>query len=147
MWLWQQFLLVSLSSLKNPFPLTIRSTGGFTSNCLMSSNVFWCLSVQTKRACFFVSSLIGINSCRKFLQKVDKKLTILQKVRHSFKERSIFDVFDIDLISCINLSAPSTPPTSKSHSIYKVDFNSKSLNYMKIRFKGLIYFELQQSLN
>ena len=43
--------------------------------------------------------------------------------------------------------APLTPPTSKSHSIYNVDSNSKSSNYMKIRFKGLIYFELQQSSN
>ena len=40
--------------------------------------------------------------------------------------------------------APLTPPTSKSHSIYNVDSNSKSSNYMKIRFKGLIYFELQE---
>ena len=30
---------------------------------------------------------------------------------------------------------------------YNVDSNSKSLNNMKIRFKGLIYFELQKSLN
>ena len=30
---------------------------------------------------------------------------------------------------------------------YNVDSNSKSLNYMKIQFKGLISFELQQSSN
>ena len=30
---------------------------------------------------------------------------------------------------------------------YNVDSNTKSLNYSKIRFKPLIYFELQQSLN
>ena len=30
---------------------------------------------------------------------------------------------------------------------YNVDSNMKSLNYSKIRFKGLIYFELQQSSN
>ena len=30
---------------------------------------------------------------------------------------------------------------------YNVDSNMKSLNYSKIQFKGLIYFELQQSLN
>ena len=30
---------------------------------------------------------------------------------------------------------------------YNVDSNMKSSNYSKIRFKGLIYFELQQSLN
>ena len=37
--------------------------------------------------------------------------------------------------------------TSKMCMNYNVDFNSKSSNYMKIRFKGLIYFELQKSLN
>ena len=30
---------------------------------------------------------------------------------------------------------------------YNVDSNTKSLNYSKIPFKALIYFELQQSLN
>ena len=30
---------------------------------------------------------------------------------------------------------------------YNVDPNMKSWNYSKIRFKDLIYFELQQSLN
>ena len=30
---------------------------------------------------------------------------------------------------------------------YNVDSNMKSLNYSKIWFKGLIYFELQQSSN
>ena len=30
---------------------------------------------------------------------------------------------------------------------YNVDSNMKSLNYSKIRFKPLIYFELQKSLN
>ena len=30
---------------------------------------------------------------------------------------------------------------------YNVDSNMKSSNYSKIRFKALIYFELQQSLN
>ena len=30
---------------------------------------------------------------------------------------------------------------------YNVDSNTKSLNYSKIQFKPLIYFELQQSLN
>ena len=30
---------------------------------------------------------------------------------------------------------------------YNVDSNTKSLNYSKIQFKALIYFELQQSLN
>ena len=36
---------------------------------------------------------------------------------------------------------------SKVHSIYNVDSNMKSLNYIKIRFKGLIYFELEQTSN
>ena len=53
--------------------------------------------------------------------------------------------FDVLLI--VQYLAPSTPLTSKSHLIYNVDSNSKTLNYMKIQFKGLIYFELQQSLN
>ena len=52
-----------------------------------------------------------------------------------------------DLLLIVQYLAPLTPLTSKSHSIYNVDSNSKSLNYMKIRFKGLIYFELQESLN
>ena len=30
---------------------------------------------------------------------------------------------------------------------YNIDSNTKSSNYSKIRFKPLIYFELQQSLN
>ena len=30
---------------------------------------------------------------------------------------------------------------------YNVDSNTKTLNYSKVRFKALIYFELQQSLN
>ena len=30
---------------------------------------------------------------------------------------------------------------------YNIDSNAKSLNYSKIQFKHLIYFELQQSLN
>ena len=30
---------------------------------------------------------------------------------------------------------------------YNVDSNMESLNYSKIRFKALIYFELQQSSN
>ena len=30
---------------------------------------------------------------------------------------------------------------------YNVDSNTKSLNYMKVRFKALIYFELEQTLN
>ena len=32
------------------------------------------------------------------------------------------------------------------HSNYNVDSNTKTLNYMKIRFKALIYFELQETL-
>ena len=52
-----------------------------------------------------------------------------------------------DLLFIVQYLAPLTPPTSKSHSIYNVDSNSKSSNYMKIRFKGLIYFELQHSSN
>ena len=30
---------------------------------------------------------------------------------------------------------------------YNVDPNMKTSNYSKVRFKALIYFELQQSLN
>ena len=36
---------------------------------------------------------------------------------------------------------------SKVHSIYNLDSNMKSLNYIKIRFKGLIYVELEQTSN
>ena len=36
---------------------------------------------------------------------------------------------------------------SKMCMTYNVDSNTKSSNYSKIRFKPLIYFELQQSLN
>ena len=36
---------------------------------------------------------------------------------------------------------------SKVHSIYNVDSNMKSSNYIKIRFKGLIYFKLEQTSN
>ena len=37
--------------------------------------------------------------------------------------------------------------TSKMCMNYSVDSNMKSLNYSKVPFKALIYFELQQSLN
>ena len=37
--------------------------------------------------------------------------------------------------------------TSKMCMNYNVDSNTKSSNYSKILFKGLIYFKLQQSLN
>ena len=36
---------------------------------------------------------------------------------------------------------------SKICTNYNVDSNTKSLNYSKIRFKPLIYFELQKSFN
>ena len=36
---------------------------------------------------------------------------------------------------------------SKVHLIYNVDYNMKSSNYIKIQFKALICFELQQTLN
>ena len=36
---------------------------------------------------------------------------------------------------------------SKMCTNYNVDSNMKSSNYSKIRFKPLIYFELEQSLN
>ena len=35
----------------------------------------------------------------------------------------------------------------KVHSIYSVDPNTKSSNYMKIQLKALNYFELQQNSN
>ena len=34
-----------------------------------------------------------------------------------------------------------------TQSNYNVDSSTKSLNYDKIQFKALIYFELQESLN
>ena len=34
-----------------------------------------------------------------------------------------------------------------TQSNYNVDSNTKTSNYSKIRFKALIYFELQKSLN
>ena len=47
----------------------------------------------------------------------------------------------IALIFCINcLNMP-----FNVHSNYNVDSNTKTLNYMKIRFKALIYFELQET--
>ena len=33
------------------------------------------------------------------------------------------------------------------HSNYNVDSNMKTLNYSKVQFKPLIYFELEQTLN
>ena len=51
-----------------------------------------------------------------------------------------------DLLFIVQYMAPLTFLTSKSHSIYNVDSNMESLNYMKIRFKALIYFELQETL-
>ena len=59
----------------------------------------------------------------------------------------MFDTSDMpfDLLLIVLYMAPSTPPTSKSHSIYNVDSNTKSSNYMKIQFKAFIYFELQET--
>ena len=59
-----------------------------------------------------------------------------------------FDTFDIpfDLLFIVQYLVPSTPLTSKSHSIYIVDPNTKFSNYMKILIKSLNYFELQQTL-
>ena len=59
-----------------------------------------------------------------------------------------FDTSDMpfDLLFIVQYMAPSTPLTSKSHSIYNVDSNMKSLNYMKIQFKAFIYFKLQETL-
>ena len=34
-----------------------------------------------------------------------------------------------------------------TQSNYNVDSNTKSLNYSKVQFKVLIYFELEQTLN
>ena len=64
---------------------------------------------------------------------------------------TVFHTFDtsdmpFDLLFIVQYMAPSTPLTSKSHLIYNVDYNTKSSNYMKIRFKCLIYFELQETL-
>ena len=64
---------------------------------------------------------------------------------------TVFHTFDtsdmpFDLLFIVQYLAPSTPLTSKSHSIYNVDSNTKSSNYMKIQFKTFIYFELQESL-
>ena len=50
-----------------------------------------------------------------------------------------------DLLFIVQYLTPLTPLTSKSHLIYDVDSNTKSLNYMKIQFKALIYFELQET--
>ena len=47
----------------------------------------------------------------------------------------------IALIFCINcLNMP-----FNVHSNYNVDSNTKTSNYIKIRFKALIYFELQET--
>ena len=51
-----------------------------------------------------------------------------------------------DLLLIVQYLVPLTPLTSKSHLIYNVDSNTKSLNYMKLGFKTLIYFELQETL-
>ena len=51
-----------------------------------------------------------------------------------------------DHLLIVHYMTPLTPLTSKRHSIYNVDFNTKSSKYMKIRFKALIYFELQETL-
>ena len=51
-----------------------------------------------------------------------------------------------DLLLIVQYLASSTPLTSKSHWTNNVDSNMKSSNYMKIRFKALIYFELQETL-
>ena len=63
---------------------------------------------------------------------------------------TVFHTFDtsdmpFDLLLIVKYLAPLTPPTSKSHSIYNVDSNMKSSNCMKIRFKVLINFELQET--
>ena len=70
--------------------------------------------------------------------------TVLQKAANT-----TFDTFNIpfDILFIVQYLAPSTPLTSKSHSIYTVDPNTKSSNDMNIWLKALNYFELQLSLN
>ena len=51
--------------------------------------------------------------------------------------------FLTDFLAFISLLSKTLKMCTK----YNVDSNTKSSNYSKIRFKGLIYFELQQSSN
>ena len=58
-------------------------------------------------------------------------------------ESTVFHTFDtsempFDLLLLVQYLAPSKLLTSKSHSIYNEDSNSKTSVYSKIRFKGLI---------
>ena len=53
------------------------------------------------------------------------------------------DRFLTDFLEFISLLSE----MSKMYMNYNVDSNMKSLNYCKVRFKPLIYFELQQSSN
>ena len=53
------------------------------------------------------------------------------------------NIFLTDFLEFISLLSE----TSKMCINYNVDSNTKSSNYSKIRFKPLIFFELQQSLN
>ena len=53
------------------------------------------------------------------------------------------DIFLTDFLKFISLLSE----TLKMCTNYNIDSNTKSLNYSKIQFKPLIYFELQQSLN
>ena len=63
-------------------------------------------------------------------------------VLHAFNTSNM----PFDLLLIVQYLAPLTPPTSKSHSIYNVDSNTNSSNYIKIQFKTLIFFELQETL-
>ena len=54
--------------------------------------------------------------------------------------------FDIHCVTAVFLMLLMSRE-SKVHLIYNVASNTKSLNYMKIRLKPLIYFELEQTLN
>ena len=51
--------------------------------------------------------------------------------------------FDIHCVTAVFLMLKEL----KVHLIYNVDSNTKSSNYIKIRLKGLIYFEFKQTLN
>ena len=77
-------------------------------------------TVSTNKIAYTIQYIVCFDLC------VDKQHSI---------HNSIALIFCID---CLNMPF-------NVHSNYNVDSNIKTLNYMKIRFKVLIYFELQET--
>ena len=81
--------------------------------------------------------------CMSKMLKIQAACSVQNNVENVEDIKTSHNRFLIDFIEFISLLSE----MSKLCTNYNVDSNTKSLNYSKIRFKPMIYFELQQSSN